>query len=159
MRRWLAIAAILAIIIAACTSGGIECMEPPVGELQAESPFEVAVEPNPVTAGGEATLSVSPSEETPADVNGGLGADWECWDGSEWVQTHRIVRGFDFGQPATIDLGSDSTIAIPDVGVQVPSSRQIVIPDVEPGTYRLTDYLYDNESNLIGYEFVEVIEG
>lgn len=152
-------AAILIVAVGACTPGGSECEEPPEEELQnTESAFGVSVEPNPVTAGAEATLSVSPSEETPADFIGGLGVDWECWTGSEWVQTHKIVRSTD-GPPAVVDLRSGSTIAIPDLGLAVPNSHQILIPDIEPGTYRLTDYLYGNESDLIGHEIVEVTEG
>jgi hypothetical protein len=133
-------------------------MSPPEEELQTgESGFEVNVEPNPVTAEAEATLSVSPSEETPADFIGGLGADWECWNGSEWVQTHTIIRDA-IGPPEVVDLGRDSTIAIPDLGLQVPNSYQIIIPDVAPGTYRLTDHLFGFEADLAGYEIVEVIE-
>lgn len=132
-------------------------MEPPTVELQIESDFEITVEPNPVRAGDVVTLKVAPSDETPSDYIGGLGTDWECWDGSKWVQTHKIVRGFN-GEPATIALGSDSTTPIPDLGLSVPNSHQIAIPDVQPGTYRLTDYLYGDESSLMGYEFVEVVK-
>jgi len=159
MRVRLSLAAILIAAVAACTSGGAECTEPPEDELLTDdSAFEVTVEPNPVSAGAEVTLSVSPSEETPSDFIGGLGADWECWNGSDWVQTHTLVRGAN-GPAAVVDLSTDSTIAIPDLGLQVPNSHSIVIPDVAPGTYRLTDRLVGNESNLIGYVIVEVTEG
>lgn len=160
MRVRLSLAAILIAAVGACTSGGAdECTDPPEDELLTDdSAFEVTVEPNPVVAEAEATLSVSPSEETPRDFIGGLGADWECWNGSEWVQTHTLVRGAN-GPAAVVDLSTDATIAIPDLGLQVPNSHPIVIPDVAPGTYRLTDRLIGNESDLIGYEIVEVTEG
>lgn len=153
------LAVILIVAIGACTSGGVECTEPPNGELLTDdSAFEVTVEPNPVVVGAEATLSVSPSEQTPRDLIGGLGVDWECWNGSEWVQTHTLVRGAN-GPAAVVDLNTDSTIAIPDLGLRVPNSYPIVIPDVPPGIYRLTDRLIGNESDLVGYEIVEVTEG
>lgn len=159
MRVRLSLAATLIVAVGACTSGGAECTEPPEDELlNDDSGFEVTVEPNPVVAGTEATLSVLPSEETPRDLIGGLGAEWECWNGSEWVQTHILVRGAN-GPAAVVDLTTDSTIAIPDLGLQVPNSYPIVIPDVAPGTYRLTDRLIGNESDLVGYEIVEVTEG
>lgn len=63
------------------------------------------------------------------------------------------------GPAAVVDLTTDSTIAIPGLGLQVPNSYPIVIPDVAPGTYRLTDRLIGNESDLVGYEIVEVTEG
>lgn len=158
MRVRLSLAAILIVAVGACTPA-VECTEPPEDQLPTDdSAFEVSVEPNPVAAGAEATLSVSPSHETPADFIGGLGADWECWNGSEWVQTHTVVRGA-LGPPEVVDLSTDSTIAIPDVGLQVPNSHLIIIPDVAPGTYRLTDRLFGNESDLIGYEIVEVTGG
>lgn len=159
MRVRSSLAVVLIVAVAACTSGGAGCTEPPEDELLTDDPaFEITVEPNPVVAGTEATLSVSPSEETPRDFIGGLGADWECWNGSEWVQTHTLVRGA-IGPAAVVDLSTDSTIAIPDLGLQVPNSHPIVIPDVAPGTYRLTDRLIGNESDLVGYEIVEVTEG
>lgn len=159
MRARTSLAAILLTVVAACTPGGGECTEPPEAELLTDdSAFEVTVEPNPVAAGAEATLSVSPLDETPSDFIGGLGAEWECWNGSEWVQTHTLVRGA-IGPAEVVDLSTDSTIAIPDLGLQIPNSHPIVIPDVPPGTYRLTDRLFGNESDLTGYEIVEVTEG
>jgi hypothetical protein len=155
----LSLTAILIAAVGACTSGGAECTEPPEDELlTVDSAFEVTVEPNPVIAGAEATLSVSPSEETPSDFIGGLGADWECWNGSEWVQTHTLVRGAN-GPATVVDLSTDSTNAIPDLGLQVPNSHPIFIPEVTPGTHRLTDRLFANESNLTGYVIIEVTEG
>jgi hypothetical protein len=108
-------------------------------------------------AGARATLSVSAADETAAEFIGGLGADWECWNGSEWVHTHTLVRDA-IGQPEVLEVGSDSHVAIPDLGLQIPSSHQILIPDVAPGTYRLTDHLFANQTDLVGYEIVRVLE-
>jgi hypothetical protein len=87
-----------------------------------------------------------------------VGANWECWNGSEWVQTHTLVRGAN-GPAAVVDLSTDSTVAITDLGLQVPNAHPIVIPDVASGTYRLSDRLFGNESELTGYEIVEVTKG
>ena len=74
MRARTSLAAILLTLVAACTSGAPECTEPPGAELLTDdSAFEVAIEPNPVAAGAEATLSVSPSRGNTERLNCGLG--------------------------------------------------------------------------------------
>lgn len=150
-------ALVLILAVGACTSGG-NCSEPPEDELRTDdSAFEIDAEPNPVTAGAQATLSVSASEEMSRDFVGGLGVDWECWDGSEWIKTHTLVRDA-IGPPEVIKEGSLSNTAIPDLGLQVPNSHQIVIPDVAPGTYRLVDRLFAFQTEQVGYEVVRVID-
>jgi hypothetical protein len=69
-----------------------------------------------------------------------------------------LVRGAN-GPATVVDLSTDSTNAIPDLGLQVPNSPPIFIPEVTPGTHRLTDRLFANESNLTGYVIIEVTEG
>jgi len=113
------------------------------------------VEPNPVAAGSSATLSVD-FDGLSGDYNGGLSASWECWDGNAWVETHLIARAFNGYGPDAIDLSTESTIVLPDIGLVIPNSHQIAIPDVAPGLYRLTDYMYGYETTFTAHEIVEV---
>jgi hypothetical protein len=156
-RRMLA-GALLILAFGSCqpSPDAVECVAPPSARLEVDSDFGLDIEPNPVMAGASATLAVS-YDKPAGRFNGGLGASWECWDGNSWVQTHVIIRGWDV-QPATIiDLSVDSTIAIIDVGLPVPNSHQIIIPSVNPGLYRITDYLYSDQTSLTAHEIVEVL--
>ena len=40
----------------------------------------------------------------------------------------------------------------------IPNAHAILIPDVPPGRYRITDYLYAFETDLTAYEIVEVVD-
>jgi hypothetical protein len=90
---------------------------------------------------------------------------WQCWNGSEWVDTHLVERGWYDGKGKTIELGPDVTWGIPDIGLQIPSSFPIVIPDVEPGIYRLRDQAFtlasDDRPGLTtpGFVIVRVVSG
>ena len=165
MRKGLSSALTVLLVAAACTSTAEpsttsptgECSEPPSEELEFESDFDVSLEPNPVEAGGEATLSVN-YEGLTKDYIGGAGASWECWDGNSWVKTHILVRAFgDASQPAVIDLSEDENFGIPDIGLLIPNSYQIIVPNVSPGTYRITDYLFGAGTSLTAHVEVEVL--
>ncbi len=132
------------------------CIEPPADELDVLSDFELTLEPNPVHAGSEATLSVH-KDDASTDYIGGAGASWECWNGNEWVATHIVVRAFNESSPAeVIDLAEDTNYGVPDIGLTLPNSFTILIPDVPPGTYRITDYLYGGPEQLVANVTVEV---
>lgn len=157
MKKTLAV--LLVVAVSACASPaatpGEECVEPPAGEVEPDSEFDVSVEPNPVAAGGTATLSADLAGEF-SDYTGGLAAAWECWNGTEWAQTHVLVRAFDGNEPDVIDLSTDPTVAIPDIGLVIPHSHEITIPDVAPGMYRVTDQLFGAGESLNGHVIVEV---
>jgi len=91
-----------------------------------------------VAAGAEATLSVVDDGLPPASLVG-VAAWWQCWNGSEWVDTYLVERGWHADKGTTIDLNSDVTMTIVDIGLPIPSSYPIIIPNVEPGIYRLRD--------------------
>jgi len=87
----------------------------------------------------------------------GAGAAWQCWSGSEWVDTHQIVRGFYDGHGTTLEVGPGETTTIPAVGLPIPNSYPILIPDVEASTYRLADEAIQPGSPAIsGWVIVEV---
>lgn len=160
----MATAATVLLLAAACTSTAdpstttpSPCSDPPASELELDSEFEIGLDPNPVNAGGEATLSVNFEGQPPSDYIGGAGASWECWDGTAWVETHILVRAFnESAQPSVIDLSDEAPVGIPDIGLAVPNSHQVLIPDVESGTYRITDRIFGPESTLTAHLAVEV---
>ena len=136
------------------TSSGVECSAPPDEALVAESEFDVELSPNPVEAGSEAALSVEYSGSIDG-LGGGVGASWECWSEGHWVATHILVRGVNGYGPTVIDL-SDPSEEVSDLGLRIPNSYSVLIPDVAPGTYRIADFLYGFEMSLTAYEVVEV---
>jgi hypothetical protein len=139
------------------TSASVACSEPPPEALVAESEFDVDLSPNPVEAGGEAMLSVD--YDGPLEgLNGGVGASWECWSGDRWVATHILVRAIEDWEPSVIDL-SDPSEEVIDIGLLIPNSYQVLIPEVAPGTYRISDGLFGFEMSLTAYVIVEVIPG
>jgi hypothetical protein len=123
--------------------------------LVAESEFDVELSPNPVEAGGEATLSVD-YDGPLVGFNGGVGASWECWSEDRWVATHILVRTINDWEPSVIDL-SDPREEVIDIGLLIPNSYQVLIPEVPPGIYRIRDGLFGFELSLTAYEIVEVL--
>ncbi|MGH8945921.1 MAG: hypothetical protein ACRDVL_07220 [Acidimicrobiia bacterium] len=136
------------------------CTLPPEEELAADLDVQLAVDPNPVAAGSPATLSIEQGA-LPPDSSVGAGAVWQCWDGSGWVDTHQIVKAFNDGQDAqAIAVKPGATTTIPAIALPIPSSYPIVIPEVEPGTYRIVDEVFaGGEGAIRGFVLVEVIEG
>jgi hypothetical protein len=161
MRRSTILPAVILLALVACTddsastpeNGAVDCIEPPQAQLEPESEFDLTVDPNPVPTGSSATLSVDYEQADGSDITG-VGATWECWDGESWTQTHVIARAFNESPPAVYD--SSGTVAIPDIGLVVPHSHEILIPEVGAGTYRLTDLIYSDGEELTGHVIVEV---
>jgi hypothetical protein len=149
---------VLSILLASCSDGTSpasgECLNPPSTEQERTSDLELTVTPNPVAAGSLATISVSLGGPSSYYV-GGAGAAWQCWDGSGWVTTHQIVRGFS-GNPITLEVAPGATTTIPAIGLRIPNSYPIVIPDVSPGIYRITDAAYRRSVEATGFVLVEV---
>jgi hypothetical protein len=135
-------------------------MRPPEDEVTADIEIQLAVDPNPVIAGGAATLSIEQGDLLPGS-SVGAGAVWQCWDGSNWIDTFQIVKAFDDGQDAqAIAVQPGATTTIPAVDLPIPSSYPILIPEVEPGTYRIAEEIITGGEDVItGLVFVEVIDG
>jgi len=143
------------------TIGDATCVDPPDSELEVDSPLDLTVEPNPVAAGGPATLSIGRGD-LPENSNIGAGAAWQCWKGAAWVDTHQIVRGGFSHRPGgeaeaiEVEPGVDTTI--PAVGLEVPSSYPIMVPEVAPGAYRIVDAASSPGTTVTGFVIVEVFE-
>ena len=148
------------LLLSACTSEttpeGLTCVEPPAIEVTADSDLVLAVEPNPVETGGEAKLTLERGGLSAHSV-AGAGVLWQCWtEESGWVDTHVIVRGFNATAMRTIEIEEGSETFVELVGLGVPNSYRILIPDVSPGTYRIVDRLNESRSEVTGFAIVVV---
>lgn len=152
------------VVATACSSGAstttpppdIACEEPPAEELENPSTIEMSVEPNPAPPRETVSLTVS-SQGLPDDARGGVDARWQCWNGSQWVTTHAVYRGFGDNPGQTIPLNSEFQIRVPSIGLDLDQGFPIVIPQVEPGTYRVEDEVIVDEESLTGYVIVKVV--
>ena len=157
---------ILATVLAAtaCSSGAattttppgdIACEEPPSNELESRSAIGMSVQPSPAAPRETVSLTVS-SQGLPEDTRGGVDARWQCWDGSQWVTTHAVYRGFGDNPGQTIPLNSEFQIRVPSIGLDLNQGFPIVIPQVESGTYRIEDEVIVDDESLTGHVIVEV---
>jgi hypothetical protein len=156
---WLA----LVTLVASCTttpSAGpsttsASCVEPPASEQTSSSSVTLTVDPNPVTPGSVATLSVD--SRIPQGLVDGVATWWQCWNGTEWIDTYLVERDYGNG-PTTLKIEPGVTTTIPALGLGVPNSATIIIPDVAPGLYRIRDELDSQGSEPIaGFVLVEVV--
>lgn len=156
----------LALIVVACSGAGsatstttpVECEEPPEEQVEASSPVEMTLEPGPVMSRQVAQLVVVGagfSDEATISVD----ALWQCWDGSDWVTTHIVYRGFGDNQGETIPVNPDFQIQVPDIALWLDHEYAIGVPQVEPGTYRIEDEALDAGEAVSGFVIVEVIAG
>lgn len=158
-------AAALTVLLVSCsadevaTEPEIPCEQPPAAEIGRISDLELAIKPATVIAGASATLSIG-LRSLPTDAIVGAGVEWQCWNGSEWVPTHQIIRGFGGYEPITNEAPPGGTTAVPAIGLAVPNSYEITIPDVGPGTYRIADTALvpgnAPNGNVVGFVLVEV---
>lgn len=98
----------------------------------------LTVDPDPVTAGSDAELTATAGESISGQVVVGAAVVWQCWDGTAWIDTHHVLRGH-YGDYRVQAFESDVTVTMPAVGILVPNTFSIQIPDVPAGTYRITE--------------------
>jgi hypothetical protein len=156
-RRAVVALVVAALVVSACEAGrGDACFEPTAAEMEARSPVNMYVEPNPVEGGAAALLTVL-DDGLPTGSGTGAGAEWQCWDGTAWVATHQLVRGFDSVEARAIEVGPGMTTSIPAVEFPLTNSFPIIVPDVSPGTYRIADLvLLPDGEEVVGFVHVLV---
>lgn len=172
--RWFLGLGVAATIVTACSggttpqgevpsdsivSGEVHCLEPPASEINLASSLTMALDPNPVEAGAIATLSLS-SDDPPYTYTDGAAAAWQCWDGTTWVATHQMLRdGYGGGgdRPVTLEVTAGATTTVPAIGLNVPNSYSILIPDVPPGTYRIIDDVGGANRQRLGGHVIVVV--
>lgn len=136
----------------------VSCGMPPAAELDAESTLAMSVDPNPTQPRQTVSLTVS-SAGLPEDALAGVDARWQCWDGEMWATTHAVYRGFGDSPGQTIRLNADFQIRVPSIGLELDEGFPIVIPQVEPGIYRIQDEVIVEDESTSGFVLVEVVEG
>lgn len=112
-------------------SRSVTCLEPPAAALDADD-LTLSIE-GPVEPGAVVELTNNGSGTV------GAGLEWQCWNGGGWVPTHQVVRDFGSGDAVTMSVQPGVTTTLAGVGIDLPNSSPIVIPDVGPGTYRLAE--------------------
>jgi hypothetical protein len=88
----------------------------------------------------------------------GVDAEWQCWDGSRWVTTHIVYRGFGDNAGQTIPVNAQFQIRVPSIGLALDGGYPMVIPQVAPGTYRIEDTAIADGDTIGGFGVVEVVE-
>lgn len=156
----------LAVVVAACSGGGatttttgvVDCVEPPEELIETTSPVEMTLEPSQVTPRQVAQLVVV-GAGFPGEATIGVDARWQCWDGSDWVTTHIVYRGFGDDQGETIPVNPDFQIQVPDIALWLDHEYAIGVPQVEPGIYRIEDEVLAEGDTVSGFVIVEVVAG
>ena len=164
--RILVAVGILAVTAASCASGGDEslfgCERAPEGHRHSQSQFPLSVSANPIAAGDVITLYFG-SNDTPGGDNivpgttlTGWGSSWQCWNGLEWVDTHLLEHGT--GSPGeAIARDPEVVTTMPAIGLPVPNSFEITVPNVDLGWYRIqADVHSDTQGSLVGHVALEV---
>lgn len=153
---------VVALFLAASCSGSQEstsplarCTDPPADALGEVSEYALDLIPNPISPGGEATLEVG-FDVAGADAVGAAGALWQCWTGAEWESTHQILRPFTGGDGEARYIAPGTEPTIPAIGLGVPNTYEVVVPDVAPGVYRIADEIWADGVQLVGLEAVVV---
>lgn len=156
----------LVVAVTACSSGGetptsppepSRCVDPPAGELDQASLLEIIVDPNPANARQQVDLVVT-STGLPAGALAGIDAAWQCWDGSRWVTTHIVYRGFGDNAGQTIPVNADFQIRVPSIGLELDQGYPIVVPLVAAGLYRIEDEIIVDQVAVPGHVIVDVHE-
>ncbi|GBD85527.1 hypothetical protein BMS3Abin02_01936 [bacterium BMS3Abin02] len=149
-------ALVLTLLLAASCSGSPAtdtCASPSTSELAASSTIEMSLRPNPVVAGTRATLSMDPDGDFAGEFVG-IGAEFQCWDGVEWKPLFLLTRDKPELSPSTVPVVPGQTTALPAIGIPLPDSSDVLIPDVPPGIYRIEDHIED--STITGFAIVQV---
>jgi hypothetical protein len=122
--------------------------------------------PNPISAapGSQVDLHIGLPDHLD---HGGIGLDayWQCWNGAKWVDTHLLRLGMSdspgFNHASAVPWGESWAVLLPSF--QVPRTVRVMIPDVDPGSYRIREVLSyfptpeGPAEGIHGFVMVEVI--
>lgn len=115
------------------------CQTAPSSNLDVSgSAFDMRVSSSPARAGQIIELFIGRGRE---DNITGIPTLWQCWDGTDWINTHvgtKVSRATS-GDPEVYRVESSPRFAA--IGIGVPDTFRIRVPDLPPGTYRIEDYV------------------
>lgn len=189
MRTAFAIAA-LVIVMSSCTSGAtvtttngsttsagvaatgesaFACISAPEVQRHSRSPFALSVSENPVVPGEPIALHIGSTKAYGHDPDDnpditGYGSTWQCWNGTTWVDTHLLVHGYGGVIGRTEGGAPGLTTTVPAIGIAVPDTFMVTVPDVAPGWYRITAVIIlpgaegQPARHIEGFVAVEVLE-
>jgi len=165
--RWLSIRAAASLVVGllAAACAGAEgtapwgCRSAPVEERDSSSPITLTLTPNPVRAGGIATLEIGVDPPAPENTYMvGWGADWQCWDGSGWASTHLLEQSPGAGGGSIVERSPGVTVTMPAIGYFAPFTFTVTIPDVPAGWYRISETMgVHGQGETVGYQAVDVV--
>jgi len=125
-------------------ASGSQCLEPPFGEATgppADTAVAMSVVPTEVAVGESVSLNLQVGPGEPVDTLAEVGpiTFWECWTGAEWEPVFNLVKGFGDTEMAVRPWNYREN----DTGewTPLPLDALLLVPEVGPGTYRLSDYV------------------
>jgi hypothetical protein len=155
------IALLVTLVLASCSSStastttALACIEPPADQVVDTGVLPIEVRPNPAPAGSVVEI-LTGEIRLPQTAVIGIGLDLQCWTGNGWTNFYRLTRD-SLGEPTAIPHGGDVEFAEPDLGLSLPNRSKILIPDVVPGIYRISDAVVDSGREFPGFAFLEVV--
>jgi hypothetical protein len=137
------------------TTTALTCLEPPADQVVDTGVLPLEIRPNPAASGTVVEL-ITGQIRLPDSSVAGIGLDTQCWTGVGWTNLYRLTRD-SLGEPTAIPYGTDVTFAEPDLGLSLPNQSRILIPDVVPGIYRISDAVVDSGREFPGFAYLEIV--
>lgn len=124
----------------------VACVAPPTSQLDvSESDFEMRLTPSRVRPGEIVELFIGGQA---GDLTG-VPTFWQCWDGTEWINTHVGSKSGPANEHDPIVTRAEARMGWVALGLGVPETFRILVPDLPPGTYRLEDSAYPGTAWVI----------
>jgi hypothetical protein len=136
------------------TTTAISCLEPPADQVLDTGVLPMEIRPNPAPSGSVVELLTEEIGLPEAPVVG-IGLNLQCWTESGWTNLYRLTRDY-FGEPSAIAYGTDVTFAEPAIGLSLPDQSRILVPDLIPGIYRISDAALTPGRQFPGFAYLEV---
>ena len=159
------------LFVAGCTANedglGFGCESASEDQRHSVSDFPLSVSDNPTSRDATIHLNIGSTIVQSNAGSGdppqrqdltGYGSTWQCWTGSEWIDTHLLVHDGE-----TIQGQPGGTSTVPAIGLPVPQSFSVVVPSVDPGWYRIAVGISvaqpeGSPITLAGYVAIEVLD-
>jgi hypothetical protein len=161
MNQTVRVTLVFALVFAACSSSGtttstaIACLEPPADQVVDAGVLWLEILPNPAASGTVVELFTD-EIRLPDTPIVGVGLDLQCWTEAGWTNLYRLTRD-SIGEPTAMPYGTGATFAEPDLGVQLPNLSRILVPDLAPGIYRISDAALLAGREFRGFAYLEVV--
>lgn len=139
----------------ASTTTTFACLEPPADQVVDTGVLPIEVRPNPAAAGSVVEI-ITGEIRLPQAAVAGIGLDLQCWTENGWTNLYRLTRD-SLGEPTATPYGPNARFAEPDLGLTLPDRSEILVPDVVPGIYRISDIVVGSGREFPGFAYLEVM--